>query len=78
MAKNPRHKSVLEIVVPCRKGVPLYPSVKPTDRIIDAVELMVNHNLRQVAVASNDRIVGMVRLEDAFANLGLSVSFETA
>jgi len=78
MAENPRHKSVLEIVVPYRKGVAPYPFVKPTDRIIKAVELMVDHNLRQVAVASNDRIIGMVRLEDAFAKLGISVSFETA
>jgi len=78
MAKNPRQKTVLEIVVPCRQGLPRLPSVEPTDPIIEAVELMVSKNLRRVVVASNDRIVGMVRLEDAFAELGITVPFEIA
>jgi len=77
MAENTKYKSLLEIMVPYREGTPLYPSVKPTDRIIDAVELMVSHDLRQVVLASDGRIFGMVRLEDALVKLGIRTPFET-
>jgi len=66
-----RQKKVIEIVIPYKEGVPYHPSVSMNDRIIDAVELMVNHGLYQVAVVRKDRPIGMIRLEDAFRELGL-------
>jgi len=66
-----RQKKVAEIVAPYQDGMPNHPSVTMNDKIIDAVELMVNHGLHQIAVARNNRPVGMIRLEDAFRELGL-------
>jgi len=66
-----RRKRVTEILLPYREGLPLDPSVSVDDRITHAIELMVNHNVRQLAVVKNERPVGMVRLEDAFEKLGL-------
>jgi CBS domain-containing protein len=66
-----KRKRVSEILQPYREGLPLVPSVSMDDRIIHAIELMVNNNLKCVAVLKNQRPVGMVRLEDAFQKLGL-------
>lgn len=66
-----RRKRVSEILIPYREGTPTDPSVNLDDRITRAVELMVNHNLRSITVVSNQRPVGMVRLQDAFEKLGL-------
>jgi len=69
-----RQKKVLEIVVPYQEGTPNHPAITMNDKIIDAVELMVNHGLQQVAVVRNNRPVGMIRLKDAFRELGLQGS----
>ena len=66
-----RQKKVIEIIVPYEEGAPNHPSVMVNDRIVDAVELMVNHGLRRIAVVRNNRPLGMIRLEDAFRVLGL-------
>lgn len=66
-----RQKKVLEIVVPYQEGMPNHPAITMNDKIIDAVELMVNNGLHQIAVVRNNRPVGMIRLEDAFRKLGL-------
>jgi len=66
-----RRKRVSDILQPYREGLPLDPSVSVDDRIIGAIELMVNNNLKCIAVLKNRRPVGMVRLEDAFQKLGL-------
>ena len=66
-----RQKRVSEIVVPYKAGTPDSPSVGMNDKIIHAVELMVNHGLHQIAVVHNRQPVGMIRLEDAFRKLGL-------
>jgi len=66
-----RQKKVVEIVVPYPEGMAFHPAVALNDRIIDAIELMVNHGLHTVAVVRNNRPVGMIRLEDAFRELGL-------
>ena len=68
-----KEKRVEEILLPLRKGVPFCPSVTMTDKITRAIELMVNNNLKCIAVVRNDRPVGMVCLEDAFKKLGLCV-----
>lgn len=66
-----RAKRVREIVRPFKKGVPLQPSVGLADKVIRAVELMVSHNCRAIAVVRDRRPIGIVCLEDAFSHLGL-------
>ena len=69
-----RRRNVDEILLPYEDGLPLDPSVQIGDRIITAIELMVRENLRQIAVVRNQRPVGMVRLEDAFNKIGLTMT----
>jgi len=69
-----RRTKVDEILLPYQDGVPLDPSVEIGDRIITAIELMVGKNLKQIAVKRNQRPVGIVRLEDAFKKIGLTMT----
>ncbi|EFK08478.1 conserved hypothetical protein [delta proteobacterium NaphS2] len=64
-------RTVKEIILPVKEGLPLHPSVTMNHRIIDAVELMIAHNLKNITVVLNDRPVGRVSLEDALKRLGL-------
>jgi len=68
-----KEKRVDEILLPFKKGVPFCPSVTTSDKIIHAIELMVNNNLKCIAVVRNEQPIGMVCLEDAFKKLGLCV-----
>ena len=65
-------RKVDEILLPYEDGVPLKPSVTIGEKIINAIELMVGHNVKQMAVVRNHRPVGMIRLEDAFKKIGLT------
>lgn len=69
-----KRKKIEEILLPYQQGVPIHPSVVVGDKIIHAVKLMVESNVRCIAVVNNNRPVGMLRLEDAFQKLGLRVS----
>ena len=69
-----RRRNVDDILLPYEDGLPLDPSVNIGDRIITAIELMVRKNLKQIAVVRNQRPVGMVRLEDAFKKMGLTMT----
>ena len=60
-----------EILLPYRVHVPVEPSINIGDKIIHAVELMVSHDLQEVAVVRGGRPIGMIRLQDAFQKLGL-------
>ena len=66
-----RKRTVAEIVLSYKDGIPLNPYVTMDDRMVDAIELMVKNNLKTIAVVRNKRPVGMVYLEDAFQKLGL-------
>jgi len=66
-----RKQKVEDIIIPYNRSVPSRPSVTTGDEITHAIELMVNHNLKCIAVVSNNRPVGMVRLGDAFRKMGL-------
>ena len=66
-----RRKRVAEILLPYREEVPLDPSVDMHDSISRVIELMVNNNLKCMAVVRDRRPVGIVRLEDALEKLGL-------
>ena len=68
------HKKVIAIIHPYPDGLPLDPAVTVEDRITRAIELMVKHNLRCIAVLRNRRPIGMIRLEDAFNALGLQMT----
>jgi predicted transcriptional regulator len=67
-----KQQRVSEILLPYNEVVPLEPSVRPEDKIIHAIELMVTRNLKCIAVMKNQRAVGMVCLADAFEKLGLT------
>jgi hypothetical protein len=66
-----RPTRVEEILQPYQDGIPLHPSVKMGDKIIQAIELMVRNNVKCITVLKNQRPVGLVRLEDAFRKIGL-------
>ena len=68
-----KERKVEEIILPFKEGMPLYPSVTMSDKITLAVELMLNNNLKDIAVIQNRRPMGMVRLEDAFKQLGIQM-----
>ena len=68
-----KNRKVGEIVLPFKEGIPLNPSVGIDDTIIHAIELMVDNNLKNIAVVLNARPIGRVCLEDALKKLGIQV-----
>ena len=64
-------KKVKSILLPYWKEMPTDYTVIPEDKVIYAVELMVDHNMKTIAVVRNGRPIGMIRLEDALKKLGL-------
>ncbi len=65
-----------DIVLPYQEGSPSSPSVGMMDKIVHAIELMLNHNLRIISVVHNERPVGTVRLTDALRSVGIQVPSE--
>ena len=63
--------AVETIIVPVEDGLPLEPAVTPADRITEALEVMLENDLKQIAVVQDGQAVGMMRLEDALKKLGL-------
>jgi predicted transcriptional regulator len=68
--------AVESIIVPAEDKVPVEPSVSPEDPITDAIEVMLKHNLKQIAVTEENRAIGMIRLEDALKKVGLEGDIE--
>jgi len=66
-------KKVEEILLPFRAGMAVHPSVSAKDKITFAIELMLNNNLKYIAVVRGTRPIGMVSLEDAFKTVGLEM-----
>ena len=66
-------KKVEEILLPFRADVAVHPSVSARDKITFAIELMLNNNLKYIAVLRGKQPIGIVRLEDAFKSLGLEM-----
>jgi CBS domain-containing protein len=66
-------RNIDPIIRPCTDDLPLEPSVGIGEKITRAIELMVSHNLNRIAVVRNRRAVGMIRLEDAFQEIGLEM-----
>lgn len=62
------------ILLSCPEDLAPTPSVPTGEKITRAIELMLYHNVSRIAVVSNRRVIGMIRLEDAFSEIGLSMS----
>ena len=71
-----RTKKIQEILVPYDEGVSIIPYVSIDDKLIRAVELMLDNNLERITVIRNNKIIGMVLLKDALELLGLKALFE--
>lgn len=67
-----RRLAVESIIIPIGKeDLSHKPSVGREDPITDAIEVMLKHNLKQIAVTEDERIVGMIKLMDALEKVGL-------
>lgn len=66
-------RSIDLIMRPCSEELPLEPSVGLGEKITRAIEVMVSHNLKRIVVVRDRRAVGMIRLEDAFREIGLQL-----
>ena len=62
---------VKDIIVPIDKNLAAKPSVAEKDNITEAIEVLLNNDLKQIAVTRKDAVVGMIRLEDALKAIGL-------
>jgi predicted transcriptional regulator len=71
-----RTKKIQEILVPYDECVSIIPYVSIDDKLIRAVELMLDHNLERITVIRNNKIIGMIQLKDALEMLGLKSLFE--
>ncbi|MBN2062257.1 MAG: hypothetical protein JW882_17775 [Deltaproteobacteria bacterium] len=69
-------KKIQEILVPFDEGLSVIPYVSIDDKLIRAVELMLDHNLEKITVTRNNKVVGMILLKDALEMLGLKAPFE--
>ena len=63
--------NVKEILLPYSGELPLTPAVSIDDPISKVIEVMVRHNLRILPVFRDKRPVGQVRIQDAFAIVGI-------
>ena len=66
-----KKREVKELVVSIEEELSITPSVAAEDRITDAVEVMLNNDLTRIAVIQEDKVMGMIRLEDALKAIGL-------
>ena len=66
-------KNVREILLPFTGELPLHPSIHLDDPITMAIEVMVKHNVDKIPVFGKTHPVGQVRLQDAFAVVGIRI-----
>lgn len=64
---------VSEIILPYKKGLPLNPSLTAQDRITDAVRVMLEYEIEEIAVMHRIRPIGRVRIDDALKKLGIDL-----
>ncbi len=62
---------VKTVLLPYTPGVDLDHAVQPEDRLTYAVKTMLALGIKRIAVIRNGRPVGIIRLDDALARLGL-------
>lgn len=63
--------AVETIIIPMEEGVAREPSVDPEDRITEAIEIMLKKDVKRIAVTRGNKLMGMIRLQDAFKQIGL-------
>jgi len=68
-----QYRKVDSILLSCPKGLASMPCVTAGEKITRAIELMLSHNVSRIAVVRNRRVIGMIRLEDAFQEIGLEM-----
>lgn len=68
---------VRDILLPPRAGLATAVVVGLDDRVVDAVQVMAEQGLAEVAVVWKSRAIGRIRIDDAFRQLGLGVAFDT-
>lgn len=68
-----RTRTVKEIILPYRSGIPLNPRVSADDRITEAIRRMLACDVHWIAVIRNNRPIGVIRLEDALKTIGLEL-----
>jgi CBS domain-containing protein len=66
-------RNIDPIIRPCSADLPVEPSVGIGEKITRAIELMVSHGVNRIVVVRNRRAIGMIRLEDAFHEIGLEM-----
>ncbi|MBU4345254.1 MAG: CBS domain-containing protein [Desulfobacteraceae bacterium] len=62
---------VKEITLLMDENLSTEQSVSVEDKITDAIEVMLKNDLDRIAVTSKDKILGMIKLEDALKVIGL-------
>lgn len=62
---------VKEITLLMDKNLSIRPSVSVENKITDAIEVMLKNDLDRIAVTSKNKILGMIKLEDALKVIGL-------
>lgn len=62
---------VKEITLLMDENLSAEQSVSVEDKITDAIEVMLKNDLDRIAVTSKDKILGMIKLEDALKVIGL-------
>jgi CBS domain-containing protein len=73
-----RRLAVESIIIPiAEEDIPRQPSVGPGDPITDAIEVMLKHDLKQIAVTEGERMVGMIKLKDALEKVGLKAELKS-
>lgn len=70
-------RNIDPIIRPCSADLPLDPNVGIGEKITRAIELMVSHGVNRIAVVRNRRAIGMIRLEDAFHEIGLEMPIKS-
>ncbi|MDO9566019.1 MAG: CBS domain-containing protein [Candidatus Desulfaltia sp.] len=62
---------VKEITLLMDENLSAEQSVSLEDKITDAIEVMLKNDLDRIAVTSKNKILGMIKLEDALKVIGL-------
>ncbi len=66
-------KKVTDIVQPPILGLAESPAVELSEPVTRAVEMMLQYDLKIIAVTRNGRLVGHVRLAEALKFLGIRI-----
>ncbi|GEM_PF-830825 len=69
---------VKEIIMPADNDLATGPSVHAEDNITEAIEVLLNNNLKKIAVTRKNAVIGMIKLEDALEIIGVESDLKTS